>query len=87
MLLLLLTTVLTSFAQTVKVSMEDFDIAPGEQRVVDINVTNDVPYGTDLGGDIYLPAGLKIVPKEDGDYLVIRQVYGASEQGDGLELI
>ena len=62
MLLLLLTTVLTSFAQTVKVSMEDFDIAPGEQRVVDINVTNDVPYGTDLGGDIYLPAGLKIVP-------------------------
>ena len=42
MLLLLLTTVLTSFAQTVKVSMEDFDIAPGEQRVVDINVTNDV---------------------------------------------
>ena len=69
MLLLLLTTVLTSFAQTVKVSMEDFDIAPGEQRVVDINVTNDVPYGTDLGGDIYLPAGLKIVPNEDGDYL------------------
>ena len=69
MLLLLLTTVLTSFAQTVKVSMEDFDIAPGEQRVVDINVINDVPYGTDLGGDIYLPAGLKIVPNEDGDYL------------------
>ena len=44
-LLLLLTTVLASFAQNVKVSMEDFEIAPGEQKVVSINVTNDVPFG------------------------------------------
>lgn len=69
MLLLLLTTMLTSSAQNVIVSMEDFAIAPGEQKVVDINVTNDVPYGIGLGGDIYLPTGLKIVPNEDGDYL------------------
>ncbi len=35
----------------------------------------------------YVPQGPWEYPKEDGDYLVIRQVYGASEQGDGLELI
>ena len=35
----------------------------------------------------YEPKGPWEYPKEDGDYLVIRQVYGASEQGDGLELI
>ena len=32
----------------------------------------------------YEPQGPWEYPKEDGDYLVIRQVYGASEQGDGL---
>ena len=68
-LLLLLTTVLASFAQNVKVSMEDFEIAPGEQKVVSINVTNDVPFGRQMGGDIFLPEGLKVVPNEDGDYL------------------
>lgn len=35
----------------------------------------------------YEPQGPWECPEEDGDYLVIRQVYGASEQGDGLELI
>ena len=35
----------------------------------------------------YEPQGPWEYPKEDGDYLIIRQVYGASEQGDGLELI
>ena len=68
-LLLLLTTVLASFAQNVKVSMEDFEIAPGEQKVVSINVTNDVTFGRQMGGDIFLPEGLKVVPNEDGDYL------------------
>ena len=68
-LLLLLTTVLASFAQNVKVSMEDFEIAPGEQKVVSINVTNDVPFGRQMGGDIFLPEGLKVVPNEDGDYI------------------
>ena len=68
-LLLLLTTVLASFAQNVKVSMEDFEIAPGEQKVVSINVTNDVPFGRQMGGDIFLQEGLKVVPNADGDYL------------------
>ena len=49
--------------------MEDFEIAPGEQKVVSINVTNDVPFGRQMGGDIFLPEGLKVVPNEDGDYL------------------
>ena len=35
----------------------------------------------------YEPQGTWEYPKEDGDYLIIWQVYGASEQGDGLELI
>ena len=49
--------------------MEDFEIAPGEQKVVSINVTNDVTFGRQMGGDIFLPEGLKVVPNEDGDYL------------------
>ena len=69
MLLLLLTTALASFAQIVTVSIADFEIAPGEQKTVDILVTNDIAYGTDFGGDIYLPEGLKVVANEDGDYL------------------
>ena len=69
MLLLLLTTALASFAQNVTVSIADFEIAPGEQKTVDILVTNDIAYGTDFGGDIYLPEGLKVVANEDGDYL------------------
>ena len=69
MLLLLLTTALTSFAQNVTVSIADFEIAPGEQKTVDILVTNDIAYGTDFGGDIYLPEGLQVVANEDGDYL------------------
>ena len=68
-LLLLLTTTLMSFAQNVTVSIADFEIAPGEQKTVDILVTNDIAYGTDFGGDIYLPEGLKVIPNEDGDYL------------------
>ena len=69
MLLLLLTTALASFAQNVTVSIADFEIAPGEQKTVDILVTNDIAYGTDFGGDIYLPEGLQVVANEDGDYL------------------
>ena len=69
MLLLLLTTALASFAQNVTVSIANFEIAPGEQKTVDILVTNDIAYGTDFGGDIYLPEGLKVVANEDGDYL------------------
>lgn len=68
MLLLLMAIAMTSFAQNIKVSMEDFNIAPGEQREVAILLNNDVAcYG--MAGDIYLPEGLEIVCNEDGDYL------------------
>ena len=69
MLLLLMAIAMTSFAQNIKVSMENFDIAPGEQHEVAILVTNDVACGDGFGGDIYLPEGLKIVRNEEGDYL------------------
>ena len=69
MLLLLMAIAMTSFAQNIKVSMEDFDIAPGERHEVAILVTNKVACGDGFGGDIYLPKGLKIIPNEDGEYL------------------
>ena len=69
MLLLLMAIAMTSFAQHITVSMEDFNIAPGEQHEVAILVSNDVACGDGFGGDIYLPEGLKIVPNEEGDYL------------------
>ena len=42
MLLLLMAIAMTSFAQNIKVSMENFDIAPGERHEVAILVANDV---------------------------------------------
>ena len=68
-LLLFLLTTLSSFAQNITVSIDDFEIAPGEQKTVNINVTNDVAWGTDFGGDIYLPDGLVPVANDEGDYL------------------
>lgn len=69
MLLLLMAITMTSFAQNIKVSMEDFDIAPGERHEVAILVANDVECGAGFGGDIFLPDGLIVIPNEDGDYL------------------
>ena len=71
MLLLLMAIAMTSFAQNIKVSMENFDIAPGERHEVAILVANDndVECGAGFGGDILLPEGLNVIKNEDGDYL------------------
>lgn len=47
--------------------IEDFEIAPGETRTVNILLDNETVY-TAFQTDIYMPEGL-IIEQEDGDYI------------------
>ena len=54
-------------AATNRFYIEDFTIAPGENRTLSILLDNEVPY-TAFQCDLYLPDGLS-VEEEDGDYI------------------
>ena len=54
-------------AATDRLYIEDFTIAPGETRTVNIMLDNEIAY-TAFQADIYMPAGLTI-EMEDGDYI------------------
>ena len=57
-------------AATDRFYIEDFTIAPGETRTVNIILDNETAY-TAFQTDIYMPAGLTI-EMEDGDYIFDR---------------
>ena len=50
---------LSAAAQNVKLTISDLVFAPGQKKEVSINLKNDVPAGSVIGGDIVFPAGFK----------------------------